>query len=94
MYYCDNCDREVDPSGEWASEYPEAPFATESTNIGESAVVCYRCECALLGYSPKRWNPDCQTCQDWGQDHHGPSHEAMSNCKSGKRNHCTCDGCF
>lgn len=39
---------------------------------------------------------DCEQCVHNEMDSHGfgPAHEPSSNCKSGKRPHCTCDACF
>ena len=47
-------------------------------------------------------DPECAYCQKYyyprlnedGELAFGPAHKAMSNCRSGERNHCTCDGCF
>lgn len=41
---------------------------------------------------------ECEYC-DRLRERHGPDgffpdHDAMSGCRSGKRPHCTCDGCF
>lgn len=38
----------------------------------------------------------CEQCVHNELDPHGfgPAHEPSSNCKSGKRPHCTCDACF
>lgn len=40
----------------------------------------------------------CTTCDhyraEYGPMGFFPQHDAMSNCRSGKRDHCTCDGCF
>lgn len=41
---------------------------------------------------------ECRTCdhyrQQYGPTGFFPSHSAMGGCRSGKRDHCTCDGCF
>lgn len=42
--------------------------------------------------------PDCSFCRE-AYEHptlsaFQPSHTAGARCRSGKRNHCTCDGCF
>ncbi len=40
--------------------------------------------------------PDCATCKlrlETG-NFTGPSHTASPNCRSGKRNHCSCDTCW
>lgn len=47
-------------------------------------------------------DPECDFCQKTfypklrttGERAFAPSHTAMSHCRSGKRPHCTCDGCF
>ena len=40
----------------------------------------------------------CSTCDHYrasaGPRGFFPSHTAMRGCRSGKRDHCTCDGCF
>lgn len=43
-----------------------------------------------------KWRSDCQTCCRYAESSMGffPSHEAMKSCRSGRRDHCTCDGCF
>lgn len=40
------------------------------------------------------WRSDCTQCVRQGKGAFAPDHDAMSNCKSGSRAHCTCDGCF
>lgn len=35
----------------------------------------------------------CEAARERG-DSMMPSHNAMPSCRSGKRNHCTCDTCF
>ena len=47
-------------------------------------------------------HPDCDYCQknlypalrETGELPAGPRHTANNLCKSGRRPHCTCDGCF
>jgi hypothetical protein len=52
-----------------------------------------------VGHSVK-WRGDCDYCQrvaEKGYDPVGgffPDHQAMRGCRSGGRDHCTCDGCF
>lgn len=47
-----------------------------------------------------KWRSDCATCrryEETGSDPVGgwfPDHQAMRGCRSGGRDHCTCDGCF
>ena len=47
-----------------------------------------------------KWRGDCDYCKslvERGYDPVGgffPDHQAMRGCRSGGRNHCTCDGCF
>lgn len=47
-----------------------------------------------------KWRGDCDYCkrmEDSGRDPVGgffPDHQAMRGCRSGGRDHCTCDGCF
>lgn len=42
--------------------------------------------------------PDCKECEvfygESGPYAFAPRHKAMSSCKSGKRDHCTCETCF
>lgn len=42
---------------------------------------------------PVKWRADCDYCLSL-KTYFAPSHEAMKGCRSGGRNHCTCDGCF
>ena len=44
--YCDNCGEAV--VGEEFFPYEECPVATDSTNIGESAVLCEVCNQELI----------------------------------------------
>lgn len=50
--------------------------------------------------TPVKWRGDCDYCkrmEESGRDPVAgffPDHQAMSNCRSGGRDHCTCDGCF
>ena len=41
---------------------------------------------------------ECSTCDHYrvslGRSNFHPAHDAMGGCRSGKRPHCTCDGCF
>ncbi|RFA12122.1 hypothetical protein B7R22_16965 [Subtercola boreus] len=46
------------------------------------------------GLGTVRWRSDCAQCVRQGQGAFAPSHAAMPRCRSGGRNHCTCDGCF
>lgn len=47
-------------------------------------------------------DPDCDYCKktfyphlrETGEMRFAPTHKAMSGCRSGGRDHCTCDGCF
>jgi hypothetical protein len=46
-------------------------------------------------------DPGCPTCVEYfypalekGKTPFAPNHKASEQCKSGKRNHCTCDACF
>jgi hypothetical protein len=44
-------------------------------------------------------DPDCRACRDWFYPHptldpFAPRHRAGAGCRSGHRNHCTCDTCF
>lgn len=46
-------------------------------------------------------DPDCDICKrEFGTEvdprpgAFAPAHEASSSCRSGRRNHCTCDTCF
>ena len=50
-----------------------------------------------------KWRGDCAYCvrvaasPDRPKDPVGgffPTHDAMPGCRSGRRDHCTCDGCF
>ena len=45
-----------------------------------------------------RLHPACPGCQVFYQhptlSPFAPAHKALSSCRSGGRNHCTCDGCF
>lgn len=36
----------------------------------------------------------CPSCERNAREGFGPPHEASATCKSGGRNHCTCDACF
>jgi hypothetical protein len=36
---------------------------------------------------------ECKYCDQLG-DGMGPAHDASDGCASGRRDHCTCDGCF
>jgi hypothetical protein len=36
---------------------------------------------------------DCDACTGWAANG-GPEHQANSTCRSGKRDHCSCDGCY
>lgn len=51
-------------------------------------------EAAILKFGvPNPDHPDCHyciVCSVFG----GPNHNAMSGCTSGRKPHCTCDGCF
>ena len=42
--------------------------------------------------------PDCAACREFYEhktlDPFAPRHTASGGCRSGKRAHCTCDGCF
>lgn len=46
------------------------------------------------GLNLVRWRSDCGQCVKQGKGAFAPDHDAMPNCKSGSRKHCTCDGCF
>lgn len=47
------------------------------------------------GNKDVKWRSDCTYCAEGcSSTDFYPSHTAMSNCRSGGRNHCTCDGCF
>lgn len=39
------------------------------------------------------YRSDCDECVR-GKGKGGPSHEALQSCRSGRRPHCTCDGCY
>lgn len=44
-------------------------------------------------------DPDCPMCRNLFYSHpkldpFAPRHKPLSSCRSGKRPHCTCDGCF
>jgi len=41
-----------------------------------------------------RWRSDCAQCVKQGKNAFAPQHDAMPDCQSGARAHCTCDGCF
>lgn len=47
-----------------------------------------------------KWRGDCDYCKglvERGYDPVGgffPDHQPMRGCRSGGRDHCTCDGCF
>lgn len=40
------------------------------------------------------WRSDCPACVRQGRGAFGPGHDAMPDCESGGRSHCTCDRCF
>lgn len=46
------------------------------------------------GSHPVRWRSDCDRCQSYVDTSWFPDHDAMPGCRSGRRDHCTCDGCF
>lgn len=43
-------------------------------------------------------DPNCPSCREFYEhptlSPFAPSHKANPHCRSGGRNHCTCDGCF
>lgn len=39
------------------------------------------------------WRSDCQYCASQTTERF-PRHEASADCQSGRRAHCTCDGCW
>lgn len=46
-----------------------------------------------------KWRGDCDYCQRIAEGRDPvkgffPDHDAMGGCRSGRRDHCTCDGCF
>lgn len=42
-----------------------------------------------------QWRSDCDYCVKHGAiGAFFPSHDASPGCRSGGRDHCTCDGCF
>lgn len=53
------------------------------------AAECAFCSITHLALSH---SAECSTCERFGSA--GPSHFAMSGCRSGGRDHCTCDSCF
>ena len=51
------------------------------------------------GRKPAKWRGDCDYCQRIAETLDPvrgffPDHDVMPSCRSGGRNHCTCDGCF
>lgn len=44
------------------------------------------------------YDPNCKACEELARHKtlspFMPSHKANPHCRSGGRNHCTCDGCF
>ena len=43
--------------------------------------------------SSNKYDPECNICVSHYGTHY-PAHYASGHCKSGKRNHCTCNSCF
>ena len=60
-------------------------------HVDGEVVVCFPSSAR-----PVKWRSGCDTCQQYGSSGNDffPSHDAMSHCRSGRRPHCTCDGCF
>ena len=42
----------------------------------------------------RRTADGCSYCEQYYADSMMPHHDASEACKSGKREHCTCDACF
>lgn len=40
------------------------------------------------------WRSDCERCAYLGKGNLAPYHDALRSCRSGRRSHCSCDGCF
>jgi len=67
--------------------------------IGVERTICNDCFWTFIpdegdyAFAPKG---ECQYCDDQrGQgSRFMPSHNASTRCRSGRRNHCTCDTCF
>lgn len=60
-------------------------------DVDGEVIVCFPVD----GF-PVKWRSGCDTCQRYstsGNDFF-PSHDAMTYCRSGRRAHCTCDGCW
>lgn len=53
-----------------------------------------------FGSKGVKWRADCDACLRMASAPNPdgmlffPAHDAMPSCRSGGRDHCTCDGCF
>lgn len=67
----------------WANNYPESRWDESIPGV------------LILrdGLGGVKWRSDCAYCARETSDFF-PSHDAGSNCQSGRHNHCTCDSCF
>lgn len=83
---------------EWWSAYQSAnvrdpaPGAKEEESKSRARLDALIKE-AKDKFGNNKAHPDCDYCREvsvFG----GPSHTASSNCRSGRRNHCTCDTCW
>lgn len=66
---------------------------TSGVHRGGPKCAC-AAECAFCGVTHLALShtSECSTCERDGPA--GPSHYAMPGCRSGGRDHCTCDTCF
>lgn len=70
-----------------------------SKGIGLTQTVCNECRFTFIpdegdfSFAPKG---ECEYCDEQREmnSRFAPSHNASSGCRSGGRNHCTCDACF
>jgi hypothetical protein len=77
----------------WGRQDPMPPLdITPPKEMGEH--VLYGITFVIGGLGSVRWRSDCAQCVRQGKGAFAPDHDAMPGCRSGGRDHCTCDGCF
>lgn len=70
----------------YTSKDPEAPTVERAIKSALAKLIAE----AIEKFGAKS---ECYTCR-LNSVFGGPSHNASSMCRSGKRDHCTCDACF
>jgi hypothetical protein len=77
---------------DWWALYMKDPKGAE-TLAADTLSKSIRADVLTQFGKPDPAHPECSECLSTSV-FEGPSHEASSNCQSGRRPHCTCDTCF